>query len=111
MKDTKYFDLDMFVLNKDLKKFNKILNQSIKLEKALLFKTFKRSYCHHYRIVRFKKTKISNIQIDVHTKGQGWLGFFYILENEILESRRKFKDFYVVSDFHRNLFNWLDKLR
>ena len=110
-RDTKYFDLDIIVLSKDLKKFNEILNKTINKDNALLFKTFKRSYCHHYRVIKFKKKKLDNIQIDVHTKGQGYLGFFYMLENEILDSRKKYKNFYVVSDFHMNLFNWIDKLQ
>ena len=37
----KYFDLDIFVLSSDLKKFNIILSQTILSEEALLFKTLK----------------------------------------------------------------------
>ena len=54
--------------------------------------------------------KFTNVQIDVHTKGQGFWGFFYLLEDEILDHKRRYKEFFVVSDFHRHLFNWLDKL-
>lgn len=106
----KYFDLDIFVLSSDLKKFNIILSQTILSEEALLFKTFKRSYCHHFRIAKFENTHVDTVQIDVHSKGQGWWGFFYLMENEIMNDRIRYKEFYVVSDFHCNLFKWLDKL-
>ena len=109
-KNKKYFDLDIFVLSGDLKKFNIVLSQTLLSEKALLFKTFKRSYCHHFRVAKFENTHVETVQIDVHTKGQGWWGFFYLMENEIINDRIKYKEFYVVSDFHCNLFNWLDKL-
>ena len=108
--DVDYFDLDMIVSNKDLKKFNNILNQTIISEKVSLIKTFKRSYCHHYRIVKSHNKKFTSVQIDVHTKGQGFWGFFYLTEDEILNQKKKYKEFFVVSDFHRHLFNWLDKL-
>ena len=109
-KDTEYFDLDMLVVNKDLKKFNEIINQVIKNEEASLIKTFERSYVHTFRIVKSNNKIFENVQIDVHTKGQGWWGFYYLLENEILKDRTKYKEFYVVSDFHCHLFSWLDKL-
>ena len=109
-KDKEYFDLDMFVSSKDLKEFNRILNKTIENEKAILIKSFKRSYCHHFRVTKFEDNKFESVQIDVHTKGQGWWGFFYLMENEIINNRIKYKEFYVVSDFHYNLFNWLDKL-
>ena len=106
-----YFDLDLIVSSKDLKKFHNLLIKNIlKDNKAILIKTFKRSYVHHYRIAKINGNKFDSIQIDVHVKGQGWWGFYYLFEDEILNKRRLFKRFYVVSDFHRNLFNWLDKL-
>ena len=75
-----------------------------------MIKSFKRSYVHHYRIAKINGNKFDSIQIDVHVKGQGFWGFYYLFEDEILNNRRYFKNFYVVSDFHKNLFNWLDKL-
>lgn len=109
-KDSDYFDLDIIVSSKDLNKFNRILNKVVLAKKTILFKIFKRSYCHHYRIVKSHNKKFTNVQIDVHTKGQGFWGFFYLIEDEILNHKKKYKEFFVVSDFHRHLFNWLDKL-
>jgi|TARA_B100001093_G_scaffold160909_1_gene153329 hypothetical protein len=109
-KDVDYFDIDMIVSSKDIKKFNKILNQTIIATKTNLIKIFKRSYCHHYRIVKYHNKKFTSVQIDVHTKGQGFWGFYYLLEDEILNYKKKYKEFFVVSDFHQHLFNWLDKL-
>ena len=109
-KDSDYFDLDIIVSSKDLNKFNRILNKVVLAKKTILFKIFKRSYCHHYRIVKSHNKKFTNVQIDVHTKGQGFWGFFYLTEDEILNHKKKYKEFFVVSDFHCHLFNWLDKL-
>ena len=88
-KDVDYFDIDMIVSSKDIKKFNKILNQTIIATKTNLIKIFKRSYCHHYRIVKYHNKKFTSVQIDVHTKGQGFWGFYYLLEDEILNYKKK----------------------
>jgi hypothetical protein len=109
-KDSDYFDLDIIVSSKDLNKFNRILKKVVLAKRTVLFKVFKRSYCHHYRIIKSYHKKFTNVQIDVHTKGQGFWGFFYLLEDEILDHKRRYKEFFVVSNFHHHLFNWLDKL-
>ena len=47
------------------------------------------------------------VQIDVHVKGQGWWGTYYLSEDEILNDKKEVDGgFFVVSDFHRHLFNW-----
>ncbi len=110
-KNRNYFDLDIIVSKKDLKKFQDLLIKNVlKDTKLIMIKSFKRSYVHHYRIAKINGNKFDSIQIDVHVKGQGFWGFYYLFEDEILNNRRYFKNFYVVSDFHKNLFNWLDKL-
>ena len=107
---TKYFDLDIIVEHKDLSRFDNLIKKAVSQKKSFISKSYKRSYANHYRIVYFSKFKFDVIQIDVHHKGQGFWGFYYIVDEFILKNKKKFKNFFVVSTFHENLFNWLDKL-
>jgi len=108
---TEYFDLDLIVLSRDYKKFFEYLVSLSFKHKLKIAKKFQREYHKTIQIYRIENQVFINaIQIDVHTLGQNWWGNYYLLEEEILSERFKYKQFFVVSKFHENLFNWLDKL-
>ena len=90
---TKYFDLDIIVEHKDLSRFDNLIKKAVSQKKSFISKSYKRSYANHYRIVYFSKFKFDVIQIDVHHKGQGFWGFYYIVDEFILKNKKKFKNF------------------
>lgn len=108
--DSEYFDLDLFVGQKTLLKYIQLVEKVSKKTGCYIIKRFDRSYVKHIRVVKFYNNYIASVQLDAHVYGQGWHGYYYITEDEILSDRKLYKEFYVVSDFHKTLFNWLDKL-
>ncbi len=109
-KDTDYFDLDFLVSNKSYAKYISIVKQLASEFGCSIVKKFDRSYVRHLRIIRINKNIVNSVQLDSHIDGQGWFGFYYLTESQILEQRKLYNGFYVVCDFHKALINWLDKL-
>tara|TARA_B100000989_G_C19528378_1_gene468195 strand:- start:518 stop:1585 length:1068 start_codon:yes stop_codon:yes gene_type:complete len=109
--DSDYFDLDLLVNSHDLKRYIKIVYDMAKRNKLAVIKKIDREYCKTIRVVFIDKNgNVGSVQLDSHVTGQNWWGFLYLSEEQILDDRILYKSFYVVSDFHRHLFNWLDKL-
>ena len=108
---TEYFDLDLIVASRDYKRFYDLLINISSKHHLNIAKKINREYVKTTQIYKIENDGFINaIQIDVHIKGQNWHGYYYMQEKEILKDRFLYKNFYVVSKFHQNLFNWLDKL-
>jgi hypothetical protein len=109
--DTDYFDLDLLVSSKDLSDYIKIVEKIGATHDLLVVKKIDREYVKTIRLAYIgSNEEVYAIQLDSHVSGQNWWGFFYLCENEILKNRSLYKTFFVVSEFHQHLFNWLDKL-
>jgi len=109
--DTDYFDLDLLVSSKDFKKYLKIIESLSSQLELQIIKKIHREYVKTIRIAHIDTNgKIDSVQLDSHISGQNWWGFFYLNEEDILNDRFIYESFYVVSEFHQHLFNWLDKL-
>ena len=109
--DSDYFDLDLLVNSHDLQRYIEIVYDTAKRNNLKVIKKIDREYCKTIRVVSIDKNgTVDSVQLDSHVTGQNWWGFLYLSEEQILENRVLYKTFYVVSDFHRHLFNWLDKL-
>ncbi|GAA4652450.1 hypothetical protein GCM10023116_47340 [Kistimonas scapharcae] len=108
--DSDYFDLDLIVSSKDYERYRSVVHNVAAKHEASIIKEFSRSYVKHIRVVKLLESHYVAVQLDAHIKGQGWHGYYYLHENEILENRKKYNNIYVVSDFHKALINWLDKL-
>ena len=112
--DSDYYDLDVIVCKRSIHTIENIIKHSISTEQCPFFiKKIVKEYVITYRIIAVD-TKLENyldsVQIDFHVKGQGWWGFYYLNEDEILSKKQRNKDgFFIVSNFHCQLFNWLDK--
>ena len=106
-----YYDLDLLVLEQDFKKYEKLLKKTAKKWNWIIVKEINREYVRTRRVYSVDQSEgLSGIQIDTHVLGQNWWGFFYLDEKQILKERKLYGNIYVVSEFHQNLFNWLDKL-
>lgn len=109
--DSDYFDLDLLVTSQDLNRYIELVCGIAKNNNLMLVKKIDREYCKTIRVVHVDENgSVTSVQLDSHIAGQNWWGFFYLTEDQILADRSLYKSFYVVSDFHRHLFNWLDKL-
>ena len=109
--DSDYFDLDLLVASEELTFYVELVNKLVKKHSLTLIKKIDREYCKTIRVVHINETGyVTSVQLDSHLAGQNWWGFFYLTEAQILIDRSVYKSFFVVSDFHRHLFNWLDKL-
>lgn len=108
--DSDYFDLDLIVSSKDYENYLCTVKRVVSNHNACIVKKFDRSYVRHLRVVKLVNDQYMSVQLDAHIKGQGWHGYYYLHEDEILKERKKHNNIYVVSDFHKALINWLDKL-
>lgn len=112
--DSCYYDLDIIANKRNLKKIDELLLEEVSSTNSHCFikKIFKEYVCT-YRII-IVDSKLNNcfdaIQIDIHINGQGWWGFYYLNEKDILSEKKQNDDgFFVLSNFYSHLFNWLDK--
>ncbi|MDC1359607.1 hypothetical protein N8292_03825 [Gammaproteobacteria bacterium] len=109
--DTEYFDLDLLVASRDLNHYLKLVYKIAKKNKLFIVQKIDREYVKTLRVVHIDENgNVEAIQLDSHIAGQNWWGFFYLTEDEIFSQKKNYKSYYVVSNFHQNLFNWLDKL-
>ena len=109
--DTDYFDLDLLVASKQLNFYMESVYRLAKKHNLKVIKKIEREYCKTIRVACISTDgHVTSVQLDSHLAGQNWWGFFYLTEAQILIDRSLYKSFFVVSDFHRHLFNWLDKL-
>lgn len=109
--DTNYFDLDFLIAKSDLAKYLKLLIELAEEYKLFVVKKIDREYVKTIRIAHIDACgNVQSVQLDSHISGQNWWGFFYLTEDQIFKNKNKFKSYTVVSNFHQNLFNWLDKL-
>ncbi len=107
--DSSYFDLDFFIHSNDLKRYFTLLDKLVKKNKTIVVvKRFNRQYVKHIRIVNLQNQ--SSVQLDGHHTSQDWHGYIYLHENEIFNHKKIYNNFFVISDFHLAIINWLDKL-
>lgn len=109
--DSDYFDLDLLVASKELTFYISLVYKLVEKHNLTVIKKIDREYCKTIRVAYISESgQVTSVQLDSHLAGQNWWGFFYLTEAQILIDRSLYKSFFVVSDFHRHLFNWLDKL-
>ena len=95
----------------DLRSYIKAVNKIAGKYDLLVIKKLEREYVKTIRVAHIDPDgKVHSVQLDSHIAGQNWWGFFYLTEDEILINKSLYKSYFVVSEFHQHLFNWLDKL-
>lgn len=108
--DPEYFDIDFLVRRNDHSRYTQIIEAVAKKTGCLIIARYNRQYVKHICVVRFTDNAIKSVFLDAHIDGQGWWGFDYLTEDQILKQKKNYNFFPVICDFHKSLFNWLDKL-